>query len=92
MSAVDQATTREYRHLNPGESANASLLNNKQAQAMRVGRFHQVTTSTVSSFNTNFAATAAQNPGLLSMASQGATQIIRPSFPIRPTVIKKMKV
>ncbi|CAF3133626.1 unnamed protein product [Rotaria socialis] len=84
VSTTDQATTREYRHPNSGETNNASSLNNKQSSAVKFNRLHPASTSAVSTFNTAYAATAAHNPGLLSMTNSTAAQLVRPSFPSRP--------
>ncbi|CAF1972014.1 unnamed protein product [Rotaria magnacalcarata] len=84
VSTTDQATTREYRHPNSGETNNASSLNNKQSAAVKFNRLHPASNSALSTFNTAYAATAAHNPGLLSMTNSTAPQLVRPSFPNRP--------
>jgi hypothetical protein len=82
---VDHATTREFRHSATGET------NNKQSTGVKVNRFlHPVSSAALANFNTSYATSTTLNSGVMSATAPGATQFIRASFPIRPTV-KKMK-
>lgn len=86
-SIVDQVTNREYRHSTAGDTNNSSTFNNKQSTGLKPinNRLSHASNSGTSTFNPNYSTTSTFNPGLLSNATSGATQFIRPSFPIRPT-------
>jgi len=82
VSIVDQATNREFRHPTTGETNNS----NRQATGIRQNRLHPASNIAVSNFSTAFATpTTTLNPGIISVANQGATQFNRPNFPNRPS-------